>query len=285
MVTMAKAFGLGKDTGIDLPAESSGRIADRAWKKAYWEKMKGVWCKGDKTKSAYVQQIYRENCADYWQFRAGDAVNFAIGQGETVTTPLQMARVYSAIANGGTLWKPQIAKAVVSPSGKVVKEFKPIATGRVPVSAGTLSYIRNALAQVPVAGTAVTPFLGFPLDKIPVGAKTGTGEVFGKQTTSWFSTFAPANRPQYAVVMMVSQGGTGGGTGGPSVRKIYDALFGVNGGTINPRAAVLGGNAPPAVLPKIRPDGTLVSPAAYLPDRLGGAGAAAPLPGGPRPSR
>jgi penicillin-binding protein 2 len=294
MVTMAKAFRLGQETGIDLPGESSGRIADRAWKKAYWEQKKDIWCKRAKTgdpelaktdpaRAAFNRQLDRENCVDYWQFRAGDAVNFAIGQGETVVTPLQLARVYAAIANGGTLWVPRLGKAVVSPSGKVVEEIKPRSAGRVPVPASVLSYIRSALTQTTVSGTGAVPFLGFPLDKIPVATKTGTGEVFGKQTTSWFASFAPAKKPQYAVVMMVSQGGTGSGTSGPSVRKIYEALFGVDGSTVDPRKAVLPNGAPPTALPKIRPDGTVVRPAAFLEPptaslRLDGARPLAPAP-------
>jgi penicillin-binding protein 2 len=274
MVTMAKAFKLGQKTGIDLPSESDGRIADRTYKRALWEQKKDLWCKRAKTGSGYQQLVDRENCTDYWQFRAGDAVNFAIGQGETVATPLQMARVYSAVANGGTLWTPQIGKAIVSPSGKVVQQIKPKPAGRAPVSAGTLDYIRRALIQTTISGTGAVPFQGFPLDKIPVASKTGTGEVQGKQTTSWFASFAPADKPQYAVVMMVSQGGTGSGTSGPSVRKIYEALFGVSGGDVDLSKAVLPNGAPPVKLPQIRPDGTVVRPVGYdLPP--------APGPGGP----
>ena len=86
-------------------------------------------------------------------------------------------------------------------------------------------------------GTGYGPFVraAFPLAKVPVATKTGTGEVYGKQTTSWFASYAPANKPQYAVVMMVSQGGTGSGISGPSVAEIYKTLFGVNGQDGRPR--------------------------------------------------
>lgn len=81
-----------------------------------------------------------------------------------------------------------------------------------------------------------------------------------KASTSWFASYAPANKPKYAVVMMVTQGGTGSGTSGPSVRKIYEALFGVNGMSVNPNRSVLVGGAPSDALPVIREDGTPVTP-------------------------
>ncbi|MEO8775470.1 MAG: penicillin-binding transpeptidase domain-containing protein, partial [Candidatus Nanopelagicales bacterium] len=90
--------------------------------------------------------------------------------------------------------------------------------------------------------------------------KTGTAQVAGKQSTSWFATYAPANKPRYAVVMMVSQGGYGSTTSGPSVAKIYEAIFGVHGQSVDPARSVLVGGAPQTRLPTIAPDGTPVYP-------------------------
>ncbi|MFI1579638.1 penicillin-binding protein 2 [Embleya sp. NPDC020630] len=262
MVTMAKNYGLGAPTGIDLPGESGGRIADRAWKKRNWEQNKDTWCKQGNTGNEYVDKIAKENCVDGWQFRAGDAINFAIGQGDTTVTPLQMARVYAAIANGGTLWKPTIGKAVVSPDGKLVREIQPQAAAKVPVSEATMKYLQNALIGVEMNGTAAGVFANWPNAQMPIAAKTGTGSVYGKQSTSWFATYGgPKDGPQYAVVMMVSQGGTGSGTSGPSVRKIYEALLGVDEkGAIDPGKALL--PSPPADLPHIQADGT-VAPVSF----------------------
>jgi penicillin-binding protein 2 len=262
MTSMAKSFGFGSRTGIDLPGESSGRIADRAYKKWYWEQTKDYNCNYKKKappsqQTPYLLALAAENCTDGWIYRAGDAVNFAIGQGDTTVTPLQLAEAYMGVANGGTLWKPQLAEAVVAPDGTVVKQFQPKSDGKVPVPSDVLAYIRNALEQVPVSGTAVYPFLGFPLSKIPIAAKTGTGEVHGQQTTSWFASFAPANDPKYVVVMMVPQGGTGSLTSGASVRAIYEALFGVHGSTVDPKTAIYP-NGPPTTLPRIKRDGTIV---------------------------
>ncbi|MFZ0324258.1 MAG: penicillin-binding transpeptidase domain-containing protein, partial [Actinomycetes bacterium] len=266
---MAKAFGFGQPTGIDLPAEASGRVSDRAWRKEYYLANKDYYCNFDKRapladrQSAYLQQFAKEFCVDGYQYRAGDAVLSAIGQGDMLATPLQMAQAYAAVANGGTIYKPQIAKAVMTPGGQVVKQFEPKVTGKLPVSPETLAYIQNALAGVPVEGTAVYPFstpTPFPLSQLPVAAKTGTGEVYGKQTTSWFASYAPANNPKFVVLMMVPEGGTGSLTSGASVRAIYEALFGVKGSTINPRWALLPGGNPVTTLPVIQRDGTIVAP-------------------------
>jgi penicillin-binding protein 2 len=124
-----------------------------------------------------------------------------------------------------------------------------------------MDFLRKALPGVTARGSGETPFLGFPLDKIPVASKTGSAQVTGsKVSTSWFASYAPANHPKYAVVMMVTQGGTGSKTSGPSVRKIYEALFGVSGSSVNPSKSVLIGDAPMKDLPTIKPDGTPMAP-------------------------
>jgi len=270
---MAKAYGLGKPTGLDLPSESDGRIADRAWKRAYWKATKDFYCAKAKTgypevarkdpkRAAYLLQLSKENCVDGWAYRGGDAANFAIGQGDTTTTPLQMARVYAAVANGGTLVTPHIGKAIMTPEGKLVRRIDPKPAGRIPVSASTLAWMRAALRGVTEHGTGYGPFVRaqFPLAKLPVASKTGTGEVYGKETTAWFNSFAPANKPEYAVVMMVSQGGTGSGIAGPSVAELYKTLFGIKGDKVDLAAAAPPGGHPTAALPTVAADGTIKQP-------------------------
>jgi len=268
----ARTFGLGSRTGLDLPGEASGRVASREFKYDNWEAKKDTWCrnaeegypetrKTDPKLADYFTALDRENCTDGYQWRAGDALNAVIGQGDTTVTPLQMAMVYATIANGGTLYQPQVAKGIVSPTGDVVEVFDPVVTRRVDVSKKTLRFLRNSLPGVTTDGSGETPFQGFPLGKIPVASKTGSAQVTGdKASTSWFASYAPANDPKYAVVMMVTEGGTGSKTSGPSVRKIYEALFGVKGQTVNPRDSVLVGGSPQDALPTVRPDGTPVSP-------------------------
>jgi penicillin-binding protein 2 len=282
---MAKGFGLGKPTGIDLPSEADGRIADRAWKQAYWKATREFYCakaksgypevaRTDPTRAAYLRQLSRENCVDGWAFRGGDAANFAIGQGDTTTTPLQMARVYAAVANGGTLVTPHVGKAIISAEGKLIRRIEPKAAGRVPASKETLSWLRSALRAVTERGTGYGPFFRaeFPLAKVPVASKTGTGEVYGKQSTSWFASYAPADKPRYAVVMMVSQGGTGSGTSGPAVAEVYKTLFGIKGQSVDLAKASPPGGKPPTQLPEVRSDGTIVQPDSPLRTQ------AAPLP-------
>ncbi|KPC74250.1 hypothetical protein ADL27_50650, partial [Streptomyces sp. NRRL F-6602] len=96
----AHQFGLGKETGIDLPNEVTGRVPDRQWKKDYWEANKDGWCKTGKKGGEYAEQIAYENCLEGMRMRAGDSVNYSIGQGDTLVTPIQMATIYAAIANG-----------------------------------------------------------------------------------------------------------------------------------------------------------------------------------------
>jgi penicillin-binding protein 2 len=238
LVEMAQKWGLGRPTGIDLPSESGGRIADRKWKKQYYDAMKDYYCKlaanPTPRPSSFLKQFSREFCVDGWRYRAGDAVNFAIGQGDTTLTPLQLATVYSALANGGTLWSPRVGKELMAPNGKKTP-IPSKSRGRVPVPAEDLRYIDNALQRTPRTGTAAWKFIGFPLDKVPVRAKTGTAERYGKQTTSWLASYTD----RYAVVMMISQAGTGSGASGDAVRHIWEGLYGVTGDTVDPSRSVL----------------------------------------------
>jgi penicillin-binding protein 2 len=87
-----------------------------------------------------------------------------------------------------------------------------------------VAFLHDALAGVVSEGTAQGAFAGFPLGAWPVAGKTGTAEVFGAQDTSWFVSYAPANRPRYAVAVVVSQGGTGGETAAPAARRIHEVL-------------------------------------------------------------
>ena len=256
----AAGFHMGERTGIDLPSEVSGRLPDRAWKQAYYDSNKNFYCnyqsrarKADLT--PFLIAVAKQNCTDGYIVRAGDAVNFAIGQGDGLVTPLQMTQMYAAIANGGTLYKPEVARAIVKPDGTIVKEFKPSISGTIPASPSTISFLHDALRQVTLTGTAASVFGNFP---VAVSGKTGTGQVQGrnangsaKDPTSWFASFAPSSAPQYAVVMMVSQGGYGASTSAVGVKAIYSALFGVAGGSANPKDAIFPDGAPPSNIPKV----------------------------------
>lgn len=258
----AQSFNITQRVGIDLPSESSSRLADRSYKKSWYQQNKDFYC-NYKERATKAQQtpflllLAKENCVDGDKVRAGDAVNFAIGQGETVVSPLKLAQMYAAIGNGGTIWQMMVGKAIVKTDGTVVKTMTPKRLGTLSASKESLDFLHGALREVVVAGTGAGAFAGFP---IPVSGKTGTAEVFGrnlngslKDNTSWFVSYAPSNKPRYAVVMIVSQGGFGASTSGVGVRKIYETLFGVKGNKVIPGAAIFSDGKPPTVLPKISP--------------------------------
>ena len=258
----AERFQMGEKTGIDLPSESTGRLANREWRKQWHEQNKDFYCNYKERASkaqqtAFLLQLARENCIDGDKVRAGDAVNFSIGQGDSVITPLKLTQMYAAIANGGTLWQPTVAKAIVNTDGKVIKRIEGKKLGDIGVDKKTLTFLQSALHEVTLSGTSAGLFSSFP---VQTAGKTGTAQVFGKNAngslkadTSWYASYAPYKNPQYAVVMMVSQGGFGASTSGAGVKKIYEALFGVQGNTVKPELALFPKGKPPVKLPKISP--------------------------------
>ena len=258
----AQSFQLTEKVGIDLPSESRSRLADRDYKKSWFEQNKDFYC-NYKTRATKAQQtpfliqLAAENCVDGDKVRAGDAVNFSIGQGDTVVTPLKLTQMYAAIGNGGTIWQALVAKAIVKTDGTVVKSFAPNKLGTLTTAPSTVKFLQGALREVVVSGTGAGVFAGFPIE---VSGKTGTGQVFGrnpngtlKDDTSWFASYAPSKKPRFAVVMMVGQGGFGASTSGVGVRQIYEAIFGVKGNKVVPGAAIYPNGKPPTDLPKISP--------------------------------
>jgi len=195
----SRAMGLGAKTGIDLSGEVAGRVPDAAWKKAY-----------------------NQNYPEYQAWLGGDTVNMAIGQGDLLLTPLQLASAFATLANGGKVMKPHVLQAVLGSDGKPAMETSPSVVGTVGLSAANLAALRSALVGVTQYGTGRGAFSGFP---IPVAGKTGTAQVKGKDDYAVFACYAPADKPRYAVAVMIEQGGHGGSVAGPAARQILSKLF------------------------------------------------------------
>ncbi|RKN37656.1 penicillin-binding protein 2 [Streptomyces hoynatensis] len=257
MFRTAHEFGLGETTGIDLPNEAAGRIPDRQWKQEYWEENRDAWCEiADSDREDYAARVARENCTDGADMRAGDMLNFSIGQGDVLVTPIQLARIYAALGNGGTLYQPQVGRAVIAADGTVLEDFQPQATGQLPDDAELIQDLRDATAGVITRGSAAWKFAGWPQNDIELHGKTGTAEASGdQQTTSWLATYTD----DYTVVMTISQAGTGSGASGEAVRHIWEAIYGVQpDGSIDEDAALL--PEPNRDLPRIDENGTIVPP-------------------------
>ena len=132
----ADGFQVNKETGIDLPSESAGRLPDRAWKQSWYDVNKDFYCNyreqaAKSQQTQFLLLLAKENCLDGNKVRAGDAVNFSIGQGDTLITPLKLTQMYAAIANGGTLWQPTVGRAIVKTDGTVLKTIYPVKTGTI----------------------------------------------------------------------------------------------------------------------------------------------------------
>lgn len=195
----AKSMGLGAKTGVDLPGEVPGRVPDAAWKKAY-----------------------NANYPEAQAWLGGDTVNMAIGQGDLLASPLQMASYYAALGNNGDVVKPHLLKSVLGADGTSVLDSKPVVTHAPGITPNNLAVMRAALVGVTTHGTAKAVFSGFPYQ---VAGKTGTSQVNNKDDYALFACYAPANSPKYAVVVVVEQGGHGGSVAGPAARQILSALL------------------------------------------------------------
>ncbi|MBP2649622.1 MAG: penicillin-binding protein 2 [Firmicutes bacterium] len=194
----ARMFGLGDYTGINLPGEADGLVANRRYK----------------------EKVYGE---DWYLSETFDA---AIGQGFQLVTPLQVAMVMSEIANGGHRYRPYLISKITAPSGEPIKLFGAEEVGNVKISDRTLTLIREALSDVThEGGTAGAVFNDFP---ITIAGKTGTAENPHGDDHAWFACYAPYDDPQVVVVVVVEQGGYGTEASAPIAKKILEAAFNIN---------------------------------------------------------
>ncbi len=197
----SRRFGLGSRLGIDLPGEVEGRVPDAAWKAQY-----------------------NLDYPEYRMWLPGDTVNVSIGQGDLLTTPLQMAAVFAGIANGGDVMRPHVLKEVLDAKGQSMHTVEPEVAFSTGVSDAHLRTMHQALLAVTEQGTGASAFRGFGER---VAGKTGTATVAGRDEYAWFTAYAPAGDPRYAVAVVIEQGGHGGAVAAPAARQILSALLGL----------------------------------------------------------
>jgi cell division protein FtsI/penicillin-binding protein 2 len=186
---MARAFGLGKATGIDQVAEAIGSIPDPT---------DGL-----------------------------DATSIAIGQGKVTVTPLQVATFISAVANGGTLYRPQLVDKIQPVSGDPTSIFKPQANGTLPVKADDLKVIQAAMREV-TSNSRGTAYYTLGNFSIPTSAKTGTAESGAVEPHAWFAGYSLDNSPNkadIAVAVIVNNKGEGATWAAPIFRRIMEIYF------------------------------------------------------------
>ncbi len=210
LAAYAQSLGLGQKTGIDLEHEKTGLTPTSAWKK--------------KAKK------------EAWQ--DGETISVSIGQGFNLATPLQICRMTAALVNGGTLYKPQIIDTIMSPEGVTIKKIQPEPVGKVLGSANDRNLIIRGLIDAVNAkhGTAGSA----KMESIVVGGKTGTAQVVRMskfkslpesqlprkyKDHAWFTCFAPAEKPEIAVTVLVEHSGHGGSVAAPIAKKVLEEYF------------------------------------------------------------
>ena len=217
----ASRFGFGQKTGIDLGAERSGLLPTPDWRKKTYTK------KSD---------------PGHWQidslWKPGDSIQLAIGQKDLLVTPMQMARFYAMVANGGKLVTPHLLLDVEQPSsnhnpGRVVPTPPPPAPQPTNVDAQALAVVRDGLFQATHAtlGTSTSIFGSFP---ISISGKTGTAEklidpgdgIPRNFNQSWWCGYGPSDSPDLVVCALIENGGHGGDAAAPAALKVFESFFG-----------------------------------------------------------
>jgi penicillin-binding protein 2 len=217
----ASRFGFGQKTGIDLGSERSGLLPTPDWRK-----------------QTYTQKTDPGNWRIDSLWKPGDSIQLAIGQKDLLVTPLQMARFYAMIANGGKLVTPHLLLDVEQPSanrrpGRVLPTPRPRAPEPTGVDAQALSVVREGLFEATHSslGTSTAIFGGFP---ISISGKTGTAEKYidpgdgylHNFNQSWWCGYGPSDSPDLVVCALIENGGHGGDAAAPAALKVFEQFFG-----------------------------------------------------------
>jgi len=228
---ISREFGLGAPLGIDLPGERAGVVPGREWRRDFWLRYRDGYC--ERSERAQPGTLEQELLLDLCRFggiwRGGDAVNMSIGQGDVLTTPLQVLASFQAIANDGVLLRPTVGRELRSADGALVRTIEPEVLSVLSLSETGIRAIQRGLERTVMepGGTAVGAFSGFPLRDVPVAGKTGTAERKPRVPYAWFAAYAPADDPRYVVVVSIEEGGGGSQTAAPIARRILEHLFDV----------------------------------------------------------
>ncbi len=200
LVDYASSFGLGEYTGIELPDEAKGNMASPEYKNK------------------------KEGGQSEWY--GGDTIQASIGQSYSHFTPLQLANYISTIANGGTRYRPHIVKSVHrSEDGAEVKRTEPVAENIISINEENLDAVKRGMYGVIDEGSASKIFKDYP---IPVGGKTGTAQGNSTESnTALFVAFAPYDKPEIAVCVVIEHGVRGVNAAGVA-KDIFDEYFSVN---------------------------------------------------------
>lgn len=189
----AKRFGLGQITGIEIGGEAEGLVASREAREAN----DGIWY-------------------------AGDTLQAAIGQSDNLFTPIQMANYTATIANGGTRYRPHLLKAVKKTgTGEILRQTSIEVVDKIDISDENLNAVKNGMKKVTEEGTAKSAFKDF---EIAVGGKTGTAEVLNGSSNGVFIAFAPFDKPEIAIAIVLDHGGHGS-TAAPIARAVFETYF------------------------------------------------------------
>jgi penicillin-binding protein 2 len=211
--TEARKLGLGTPTGIDLPAEQSGVVPDRA----YFDRLNRLYCSGGLHRSPFCPYIWT----------VGQNVQLATGQGDFLATPLQMAVAYSAIANGGTVVRPHLGLEVDDSQGRLIQSINPPPSRHIAIDASYRQVILDGLhaAASQPGGTSADVFAGWPQGRYPVYGKTGTAQRGGQDDQSWYVCYVPDGPRSIVVAVTIEKGGFGAQAAAPAARLMLSEWF------------------------------------------------------------
>jgi len=223
----ASKFGIGRPTGVDLPGESVGSMASPSYFDELWKLQQQCL-----RRTGYYRIHARPqggcHIADTNQWYIGDNVNAAVGQGDVQVTPLQLAVVYSAIANGGNIVTPHLAENVQSPAGQIIENVSPGIRRHLDIQPAYLQAIQTGLRDAVTSGTSADTLGSFPQQ---VYGKTGTAQYFNAQNQesdwAWYACYVPktATSKPIVVVVWVQKGGFGDVAAAPVAKMILGQWF------------------------------------------------------------